>query len=77
MILKYCAWSIEFELEFDTTPLFTSLKERATKVVFLNGKSEVGLQSVMNCKKKRACELGRRLWSVISVTDNKEPFYAE
>ena len=57
MILTYCAWSIEFELEFDTTPLFTSLQERATKVVFLNGKSEVGLQSVMNCKKNELANL--------------------
>ena len=43
----------------------TSLKELATKVVFLNGTPEIGLQSVTNCKKKRACELVKIVVGVI------------
>ena len=38
-----------------------SLQERATKVVFLNGTPDLGLQSVTNCKKKRACELVKKI----------------
>ena len=37
------------------------MQERATKVVFLNGTPEVGLQSVKNCKKIRACELVKKI----------------
>ena len=59
-ILTYCG---VLNLNLTQTQLnkLISLHERATKAVFPNGTPEVGLQSVMNCKKKRACELVKKI----------------
>ena len=59
-ILTYCG---VLNLNLTQTQLnkLISLQERATKAVFLNGTPEVGLQSVTNCKKKRACELVKKI----------------
>ena len=59
-ILTYCG---VLNLNLTQTQLnkLTSLQERATKVVFLNGTPKVGLQSTANCMKKRACELVKKI----------------
>ena len=59
-ILTYCG---VLTLNLTQTQLnkLISWRERATKVAFLSGTPEVGLQTVMNCKKKRACELVKKI----------------
>ena len=63
MILPTLTYCGVLNLNLTQTQLnrLTSLQERATKVVFLNGTPEDGLQSVTNCKKKRACELVKKI----------------
>ena len=59
-ILTYCG-VLNFNLTQTQLNKLVSLQERATKLVFLNGTPELGLQSVTNCKKKRACELVKKI----------------
>ena len=63
MILRILTYCGVLNLNLNQTQLnkLTSLQEQATKVVFLNGTPEVGLQSVTNCKKKRACKLVKKI----------------